>query len=107
MIRLQVIPQLGHDAYKLIRDKVANEAKTWKWSNNAKTRLRRPKDPKAGYIDVSTAAGILAAEIHSGTRDDWFFAEKLIGRLVAWFPDEIAAINLQILSEPQKSKSKK
>ena len=107
MIKLQVIPQTGQDVYKLLRDKVANEAKTWEWTNNAKTRLRRPNDSKAGYIDVSNANGVLVAEIFPGTRDAWFFAERIIGRLAAWFPNEIVAINLQIQSTPQKPKSKK
>ena len=96
MLRLQVVPRSGVDAYRLLRDKVTYEAQTWTWKNKTKTRLTRSNDPKRGYIEVASADGVVVAEIRPARKnDDWFFAEKFIGRLVAWFPSEIAAINVQ------------
>jgi hypothetical protein len=96
MIRLQVVPRFGVDAYRLIRDKVTHEAQTWSWINKGKTRLARTSEPKRGYIEVASADGVVVAEIRPAKpTDDWFFAEKFIGRLVAWFASDIAAINVQ------------
>ena len=37
----------------------------------------------------------------------YFLTEKFIGRLIAWFPDDLLAINLQVTADPQTSKRKK
>ena len=96
MLCLQIVPQSGVDAYKLLRDKVTHEAQTWSWKNKAKTRLIHNNKPKNGYIEIGSADGVIVAEIHpKGDQDTWFFAEKFIGRLVAWFPTNISAINIQ------------
>lgn len=105
-IKLQVIPQAGHDSYALVRNKVTHEAQTWSWTNKAKTRLRHSQKPKGGYIEVASADGVLVAQIYAEDSDAYFLAEKFVGRLIAWFPNEIAAINLQILSLPPKRRSK-
>jgi len=108
MLRIQVVPKAGENAYKLLRAKVTHEAKTWEWANKAKTRVKH-KGSKQGYIEVGNANGILVAEIRSPdpTRN-FFFAEKFIGRLVAWFEGQLAAINLQFLEEaPPKRKRRK
>jgi hypothetical protein len=95
MLSLQVIPRAGVDAYRLLRDKVTHEARTWSWKNKRKTRLVH-KQNAAGYIDVGSADGVVVAEIHAANETDtYFFAEKFIGRLVAWFLPDLAAINLQ------------
>ncbi len=108
MLSMQIVPRSGSDAYKLLRDKVTHEAQTWVWQNKAKTRLTRINDPKRGYIEIGSADGVVVAEICPATSgDNWFFAEKFIGRLVAWFPSEIAAINVQFqddLKPPVKKK---
>ena len=84
MLRLQIVPHSGLDAYRLLRDKVTHQAQTWVWKNKAKTRLTRSNDPKRGYIEVGSADGIVVAEIRPArASDDWFFAEKFIGRLIA------------------------
>jgi hypothetical protein len=108
MIKLQIIPQSDLDAYKLLRAKVTHEARTWSWSNKAKTRLRHSRTD-TGYIEVGSAEGILVAEIHPSGDDAYFLTEKFIGRLVAWFPDDIAAINLQFVAaaQPKKVKARK
>jgi len=95
MLTLQVVPRAGIDAYRLLRDKVTHEARTWSWKNKAKTRLAH-KQNKRGYIEVGSADGVLVAEIRPADKDDtFFFAEKFIGRLVAWFEPSLAAINIQ------------
>jgi hypothetical protein len=95
MVSLQIVPRGGVDAYRLLRHKVTHEAKTWSWKNKAKTRLIHKQNPN-GYIEVGSADGVVVAEIHPGDDDDtYFFAEKFIGRLVAWFRPDLAAINLQ------------
>lgn len=95
MLSLQVIPRAGVDAYRLLRDKVTHEARTWSWKNKGKTRLVH-KQNAAGYIEVGRADGVVVAEIHAANEaDTYFFAEKFIGRLVAWFLPDLTAINMQ------------
>jgi hypothetical protein len=105
MLKLQVIPQPGVDAYKLLRNKVTNEARTWKWSNKTKTRLRHSRQ-NSGYIQVANAAGVLTAEIHPGGDGPYFLTEKFIGRLVAWFPEDLLAINLQFAPDPPRKRKR-
>ncbi len=107
MLIVQVVPRAGQDAYKLLRDKVTYEAKTWSWSNKAKTRLSHTAIDK-GYIEIGSADGIVVAQIRPHTNSDLFFlAEKFIGRLTAWFSDELVAINIQFIEDAKKSKKKK
>jgi len=77
---------------------VTHEARTWSWSNKAKTRLKHAQQ-SSGYIEVSSADGVLIAQICPGDGDPYFLVEKFIGRLVAWFQIELAAINLQFLTD--------
>jgi hypothetical protein len=110
MVGLQIVPRTGKDAYKMLRDKVTHDAQTWAWQNKAKTRLTRTNEPKRGYIEIGSADGVVVAEICPARVDDtWFFAEKLIGRLVAWFPADIAAINVQFRdsTKPNSAKHKR
>lgn len=109
MLRLQIVPHSGLDAYRLLRDKVTHEAQTWAWKNKAKTRLTRSSEPKRGYIEVGSADGIVVAKIRPArASDDWFLAEKFIGRLIAWFPSHIVAINLQFHDQsPAPSRKKR
>jgi len=107
MLTLQVVPRAGGDAYKLLRDKVTHEARTWFWRNKAKTRLSH-KQKAGGYIEVSSADGVLVAEIRPSDEDDtYFFAEKFIGRLVAWFQPHLAAINIQFREEAVVARRRK
>jgi len=100
MLSLQIIPRETVDAYRLLRDKVTHEAKTWSWKNKAKTRLIHKQNPN-GYIEVGSADGIVVAEIHPADENDaYFFAEKFIGRLVAWFRSDLTAINIQFRDTP-------
>ena len=100
MIIVQVVPKSGVDAYKLLRDKVTHGARTWAWANRPKTRLHH-KNLDAGYIEVGSAEGVLVAVIRPSEPDElYFLVEKFIGRLVAWFESDLAAINLQFTAEP-------
>jgi hypothetical protein len=99
MIQIQVVPREGVDAFKLLRSKVLHEAATWYWANKAKTRLRHIQSE--GHIEVSNAGGVVAARVHpKEPRDVFYLAEKFMGRLVAWFQSELAAINVQFVEEP-------
>jgi hypothetical protein len=108
MIVLQVVPRSGIDAYKLLRDKVTHEARTWSWRNKARTRLQHSQNP-SGYVEVGSAEGIVVAKVVPKTdSDEFFLAEKFVGRLVAWFAKDLSAINLQFLdSAPAKKKRSK
>jgi hypothetical protein len=101
MIRIQVVPRPGVDAWALLRAKVLHEAATWYWGDRAKARLRHIQSD--GYIEVRHAGGVVIAEVVPKDRRDLFYlAEKFMGRLVAWFEDELAAINVQLLALPEK-----
>jgi hypothetical protein len=99
MIQIQVVPREGVDAYALLRSKVLHEATTWYWSNKARTRLRHVQSE--GHIDVANAGGVIVARVRpKASRDLFYLAEKFMGRLVAWFEEELTAINLQFLPAP-------
>jgi hypothetical protein len=107
MLIVQVVPKAGYDAYRLLRSKVIHEAKTWDWSNRKKTRLTH-KQKDRGHVEVGSAKGILIADIRSKNPADAFFlVEKFVGRLVAWFENELAAINVQFLEEPPKKRRRR
>lgn len=107
MLIIQVVPKAGHDAYKLLRSKVIHEAKTWDWANKKKTRLTH-KQKDRGHVEVSSAKGVLVAHVQSKNPADAFFlVEKFVGRLVAWFENELAAINIQLLPEETRGKRRR
>ncbi len=107
MLSLQVVPRSGIDAYRLLREKIAHGAQTWFWKNKKKTRLTHKRNPR-GYIELARAGGLLVAEIHPDTEDNtFFFAEKFIGRLVAWFRVDLEAINIQFRETATKPKRRR
>jgi hypothetical protein len=56
---------------------------------------------------VGSADGVVVAEIRPASdKDTWFFAEKFIGRLVAWFPSDILAINVQFRDDQTKNRKR-
>jgi hypothetical protein len=96
MLVLQIVPSGDQDAYKLLRAKILHEASTWSFANKAKSRLKHVQRPKGGYVEVDSADGVLVAQIHAKTPSDQFYlAEKFIGRMVAWFESELLAVNIQ------------
>lgn len=106
MIKIQVIPNGNNDAYKLLREKVSHAAATWSWANKAKTKLIHSNID--GYIEVDSADGVVAARVFPKSKgNEYYLVEKFMGRLVAWFPSDLAAINVQFITEPIKKASKK
>lgn len=107
MITMQAIPRTGVDAYKLLRDKVTHEAKTWSWGNKKKTRLKHART-KTGYIEIKKAGTIIVAEVKPASESDtFFFVEKFIGRLTAWFSNDLVSINMQFIPEPESLRKKR
>lgn len=103
MIVIQVVPQGERDIYRMLRAKVIHDAQTWYWHNKAKTRLKHIRS--GGYIEVGNADGVLVARVHPQEASDLFrLAERFIGRLVAWFEEDLAAINVQFVSDAKKKK---
>ena len=107
MLVLQAVPAPGRDAYRLLRARI-REASTWEWGNKARTRLRHVQRPKGGHIAIANANGVLVAHSHPKTPNDLFYlAEKFTGRLVAWFEQDLLAINIQVVPEPSPPKRKR
>ena len=98
MLVLQAVPGAGQDLYKLLRNRIRT-ANTWTWGNKARTRLKHVQRLKGGFIEIVGARGVLVAYVRSTGGDPFYLAEKFIGRLVAWFADDIASINLQFLPD--------
>lgn len=106
MIIIQVVPKSDRDVYKMLRSKVIHEATTWYWNNKAKTRLKHVRIPD-GYIEVGSAEGVLVARIYPReSRDLFYLSEKFMGRLVAWFEEDMAAINIQFVLDPKRRKKR-
>lgn len=107
MLVLQAVPAPGRDAYRLLRARI-RVASTWEWSNKAKTRLRHVQRPKGGHISLANANGVLVAHVRPKTASDLFYlAEKFTGRLVAWFEQDLLAINIQFVPEAPRPKRKR
>jgi len=106
MISIQAIPKSDIDVYKLLRDRVTHKAHTFEWANKAKTRLHH-KGSKSGYIKVGTVEGVLVAQIKPQESAHYFLCEKFIGRLIAWFENELMAINIQLKEETEKKRKRK
>jgi hypothetical protein len=107
MIVMQVVPRDSKvDVYRLLRAKVLHEAATWYWGNKAKTRLRHLNSK--GYIDVRGADGVLVAHLYpKAPRDVFYLSEKFLGRLAAWFEEQLAAINVQFAPEALPARKKR
>jgi hypothetical protein len=105
MIVVQVVPKGDRDVYRMLRSKVLHEATTWHWHNKAKTRLKHVRSK--GYVEVGNANGVLVARIYPRERSDLFYLlEKFMGRLVAWFEEDMAAINVQFVPDPKPRKKR-
>ncbi len=107
MIVLQVVPAPGRDAFRLLRARI-REASTWNWGNKARTRLKHIQRPKGGHIQIANANGVLVAHVRPKTPSDLFYlAEKFTGRLVAWFEQDLVAINIQFVADPPKPRRRR
>ncbi len=97
MITIQVVPATKADAFKILRAKMKSRAATWYWGNRSKTKIRHVQS--TGYIKVGSVHGVLVAEVHpSKPRDVFYLVEKFVGRLVAWFEADLAAVNVQFVA---------
>lgn len=107
MLVVQVVPHGQVDALKLLRARLRG-ATTWSWANKRKTRLKHAARPKGGFIEVGGADGVLVARMRPQTPEDLFYlAEKFTGRMIAWFGDDLLAINMQFIPEPPTSRSRR
>ena len=107
MIVMQVVPAPGRDAFRLLRARI-REASTWNWGNKARTRLKHIQRPKGGHIQIANANGVLVAHVRPKTPSDLFYlAEKFTGRLVAWFEQDLVAINIQFVADPPKPRRRR
>lgn len=107
MLVLQAVPAPGHDVYKLLKARMKT-ANTWKWANKGKTRLKHVQISTGGYIRVTNANGVLVAHVKPKKPGDLFYlAEKFMGRLVAWFQAELAAVNVQFIADPPPVKRRR
>ena len=62
--------------------------------------MKHVQRPKGGHIRIAGADGVLVAHVLPKTPADQFYlAEKLMGRLIAWFESDLASINIQFLPE--------
>jgi hypothetical protein len=108
MIQIQVVPRDGADAYLLLRSKVLHQAATWYWANKAKSRLKHKRKDLKGHIQVANAGGVVVARVVPKEPGELFYlAEKFMGRLVAWFEADLAAINVQFGVVPKEPKRRR
>lgn len=99
MLVLEAVPVPGKDIFKLLRGRI-RDASTWDWGNKARTRLKHVQRPRGGYIKIANADGVLVAHVHPQAPADLFYlAEKFTGRLIAWFENDLAAINVQFMPD--------
>jgi hypothetical protein len=108
MIQIQVVPREGRDAYRLLRSRVLHQANTWFWANKAKTRLKHKRQDLKGHIEVADAGGVVVARVIPKAQGELFYlAEKFMGRLVAWFESDLAAINVQFGEVPKEPRRRR
>jgi hypothetical protein len=104
MLRIQVVPRDNENVYHILRQKIDNEAKTFIWADKKKLRLKHVQPSHPGQIRMRDADGVLVAD----TYDSDQIVGAFIARMAAWFPAEIAAINIQVVEDRSaKNKSKK
>jgi hypothetical protein len=104
MLRVQVIPRSDENIYHILRRKIDNGARTFVWADKKKLRLEHVQPAHSGQIRMCDADGVLVADIHDGDQ----IVGAFIARLAAWFPAEIAAINIQVLVDRKvKKKSRR
>jgi hypothetical protein len=105
MIQIEIVPREGVNAYTLLRSRV-HRAATWRWGNRAKTRLRHVQSE--GWIDVKRSGRVVTAHVFpKSPRDVFYLAEKLTGRLVAWFGDDLESVNVRFSAGSRKKKKAK
>ncbi|MFZ0890363.1 MAG: hypothetical protein WA005_18135 [Candidatus Binataceae bacterium] len=95
MLRIQVVPRNDENVYHILRQKIDNEAKTFVWADKRKLRLKHVSPSHPGQIRMRDADGVLVAD----TYDSDQIVGAFVARLAAWFPAEIAVINIQVFED--------
>lgn len=96
MLRIQVIPRSNENVYRLLRQKIDTEARTFYWADKKRRRLKHRQASHKGQIVVDDASRVLVASAQGNQ-----IVGAFIARLTSWFPEEIAAINIQVYTEEQ------
>ncbi len=93
MIQIEIVPKKGVNAYTLLRSRV-HKAATWRWGNRAKTQLRHVQSK--GWLTVKRAGREVTAHVMpKDPRVIFYLTEKLTGRLVAWFGDDLESVTVR------------
>ncbi len=96
MLRIEVVPRAGRDAYELLREHIAQRALTWVWKDTAQRLLQHIRKP-AGHILLTPEPDRLIAEVVSDALEDRvFLAERFVGRLLAWLATDLESIHLHL-----------
>ena len=110
MIRMQIVERPGAEVFKVLKRAMrSGELRTFSLERHG-TRVVHVT--AAGYMNWTSAEGIIACEIKS-PRDEgkeWQFLGNFVGRLSDRFPDFVESINIQLAprpAEPVKRKRKK
>jgi hypothetical protein len=104
MIEIEIVPRKGTNAYTLLRSRV-HRANTWKWGNRAKTRLRHVQSK--GWLVVKRAGPVVTAHVvPKDPRDIFYLTEKLTGRLVAWFGDDLESVTVRFGPKKKTKRAK-
>ena len=102
MIEIEIHPREGVNAYTLLRSRV-HRAATWYWGNRAKTRLRHKQSE--GWVDLKRSGRMVTARVvPKSSRDVFYLAEKLTGRLVAWFAGDLAGVHVRFTGARPRTK---
>lgn len=103
MLRIQVIPRDNESIYRLLRQKIdTGAARTFYWADKKRRRLKHRQPSHPGQIVISDASPVLVAD----ARGDQIVG-AFVARLAAWFPEEIAAINMQMYVDDSGKKRTK
>jgi len=96
MLKIEIVPKSGWDAYELLKDRIAQRALTWVWKDQEQTVLQHIRKP-GGHISLTRLENRLVARVVSASREDrMFLAERFVGRLLAWLSGELRSIHLHL-----------
>ncbi|MFI5280858.1 MAG: hypothetical protein ACHQU1_10200 [Gemmatimonadales bacterium] len=105
MIQIEIVPKKGSNAYTLLRSRV-HKAATWRWGNRAKTQLRHVQSK--GWLTVKKDGAMATAHVvPKDPRDIFYLTEKLTGRLVAWFGNDLESVTVRFGAKKKAGRAKK
>ena len=99
---VQIVPRAGKDVLSRSRDKVTHRSKNLVLVEQSQDALLAFLFDCFGYKEVSSADGVLVAQIKAGegVANAWLYLiEKLLhtDEVVDWFEEDLVAINLQFI----------